>query len=244
VRGGRRGHPGEMNEDCLYLNVWSPRLESGAKLPVMVWIAGDDVLPKGVFESFMAGEALGLPLIIGHTSDDVSVVFDSGLTEESMIKLSARSEETLVAYYPDLEQDPEKLDTTEIGRRVGRDGFFAEVTNRIAHAHAKRGAAAWQYYYDYTAEGLRPTVTKGARHGDDVVFTMNTLLSIRPLRRPLRPPSRSSSRRGPRLCRQGQRVLVPVRSHRDSELHRESVLAQDHGGPQQHAHAGQRGGHR
>jgi para-nitrobenzyl esterase len=140
-----------------------------------VAIAGDDVLPKGVFESFVAGEALRLPLIIGHTSDDVSVVLDSELTPQNMIKFSGKAADVLVKYYPDLEQDPERLDTEEIGRRVGRDGFFAEVTNRIAHAHAKHGAPAWQYYYDYTAEGLRPTVTKGTRHGDDVCFTMNTL---------------------------------------------------------------------
>jgi para-nitrobenzyl esterase len=34
------GDPGPLNEDCLYLNVWTPRAEPGAKLPVMVWLHG------------------------------------------------------------------------------------------------------------------------------------------------------------------------------------------------------------
>ena len=35
------GDPDPMNEDCLYLNVWTPQLKAGAaKLPVMVWIHG------------------------------------------------------------------------------------------------------------------------------------------------------------------------------------------------------------
>jgi para-nitrobenzyl esterase len=34
------GDPGPLNEDCLYLNVWTPRAEPGARLPVMVWIHG------------------------------------------------------------------------------------------------------------------------------------------------------------------------------------------------------------
>ena len=32
--------PVDPSEDCLYLNVWTPRLQSGAQLPVMVWLHG------------------------------------------------------------------------------------------------------------------------------------------------------------------------------------------------------------
>lgn len=34
------GEPGPLGEDCLFLNVWTPRPERSAKLPVMVWIHG------------------------------------------------------------------------------------------------------------------------------------------------------------------------------------------------------------
>ncbi|MEO6237324.1 MAG: carboxylesterase/lipase family protein [Vicinamibacterales bacterium] len=34
------GDPGPVAEDCLFLNVWTPRADAGAKLPVMVWIHG------------------------------------------------------------------------------------------------------------------------------------------------------------------------------------------------------------
>ncbi len=48
--------PDTMSDDCLYLNVWSPTLNTAAKLPVMVWIYG------GSFQN-------GNGLIFNHTFD-------------------------------------------------------------------------------------------------------------------------------------------------------------------------------
>ncbi len=49
------GDPGSLDEDCLYLNVFSPRVERAARLPVMVWIHGGAL-------SFGSG---GLPIYDG-----------------------------------------------------------------------------------------------------------------------------------------------------------------------------------
>ena len=41
------GDPGKLDEDCLYLNVFTPRAEQAARLPVMVWIHGGALIFGG-----------------------------------------------------------------------------------------------------------------------------------------------------------------------------------------------------
>jgi para-nitrobenzyl esterase len=143
-----------------------------------VAIVGDIVLPTmGVVKSFVEGQPAALPLIIGNTSDDGSIVIDQLKGgPEQVVDLAVNLTEIKYPkrYYPDLATQDSDLIKPELGRRLARDAFFTVTTYNIAVAHSKR-APTWRYYFDYTAENLRPTVSKGTRHGDDILFTMNTL---------------------------------------------------------------------
>jgi len=48
----------EVSEDCLYLNLWTPTLDSDAKLPVMVWIHGGSNKSGWSYEKNYRGNVL------------------------------------------------------------------------------------------------------------------------------------------------------------------------------------------
>jgi para-nitrobenzyl esterase len=52
------GDPGPLAEDCLYLNVWTPRADAAAKLPVMVWIHGGALVFGAGSPAFYDGSSL------------------------------------------------------------------------------------------------------------------------------------------------------------------------------------------
>ncbi len=52
------GDPGPTSEDCLTLNVWTPRAEPGDKLPVMVWIHGGALVIGAGSQNMFDGKAL------------------------------------------------------------------------------------------------------------------------------------------------------------------------------------------
>jgi para-nitrobenzyl esterase len=152
------------------------QLDGTANSPV--GISGDMVLPSPVIASFVGGNVSALPLIIGNTSDDGSVVIDQlkDRNPGQIVDLAVLATEIKYPkrYYPDLATQESSVIKTELGRRLARDAFFTVTTHKLAEAHGPR-ASTWRYYFDYTAENLRTAVPNGPRHGDDVNFTMNTL---------------------------------------------------------------------
>ncbi len=52
------GRPKGVSEDCLYLNVWTPEVEAGAGLPVMVWVHGGSNVGGWSYEPNYIGDRL------------------------------------------------------------------------------------------------------------------------------------------------------------------------------------------
>ncbi len=130
-------------------------------------IGGDKVLPQSIQDTFAAGKEAPLPLILGNTSDDASVVTAFGVDPAEVIKRLRAAGILLKALYPGVKDD------SQLGRQAARDLIFTMPVRWTADRHS-RLAPSWRYYFDYTAVKDRANFPNGVPHGAEVAYFLNT----------------------------------------------------------------------
>ena len=130
-------------------------------------ISGDKVLPRSIEAVFRAGDQKPLPLILGNNSDDASVAIAFGVDPADVIGKIAAAGFVVKLLYPGVEDEKERA------RQATRDLIFTMPVRWIADRHAKK-APVWTYYFDYTAEKLRPERPNGVPHADEIPYVFNT----------------------------------------------------------------------
>lgn len=130
-------------------------------------ISGDKVLPRSIEAVFRAGDQKPLPLIVGNNSDDSSVAAAFGVDPAEVIGKIAAAGFVAKLLYPGVDDEKERA------RQATRDLVFTMSARWIADRHAKI-APVWRYYFDYTAEKLRPERPNGVPHADEIPYVFNT----------------------------------------------------------------------
>lgn len=130
-------------------------------------ISGDPVLPRSIQDTFAAGKQAPLPLIVGNTSDDASVITAFGVDPAQLIKRLSVAGILVKTLYPGVKNNH------QLGRLAVRDLLFTMNTRWIADRHAKL-APTWRYYFDYTAVKQRAQRPDGVPHGSEIIYFLNT----------------------------------------------------------------------
>ncbi len=131
-------------------------------------ISGDKVLPRSIQDTFAARKEAPLPLILGNTSDDASVVMAFGIDPAKVIERLGRAGILVKVLYPGVK------DNRELGRQAVRDLIFTMPVRWIADRHSKL-APSWRYYFDYNAVRERAKFPNGVPHGGEVPYFMGTV---------------------------------------------------------------------
>lgn len=130
-------------------------------------ISGDKVLPQSIEATFAAGKEAPVPLILGNTSDDASVVSAFGIDSAQVLERLGAAGLLIRALYPGVR------DKAQLARQATRDFVFTLPVRGIADRHSKR-APTWRYSFEYTAVAERPEHRLGVPHGGDVPYALET----------------------------------------------------------------------
>ncbi|MEO6362870.1 MAG: carboxylesterase family protein [Caldimonas sp.] len=121
---------------------------------------GDAALPRPILATFQQGREAALPLIVGHNSDDASVIAAFGVDPAVLISKLGAARIFVKPLYPG-QNDPSRL-----GSEVARDVVFGAFARRIAYLHSAV-APTWRYYFGYLPLSLRSTAP-GVAHGGEI----------------------------------------------------------------------------
>ena len=198
-------------------------------------ISGDTVLPQSIQATFAAGKQARLPLILGNTSDDTSVVAAFGVDAVAVFKRLGAAGFLVRALYPGVKDD------TELARQATRDLVFTMPVRWLADRHAKH-AATWRYYFDYTAVKLRKKFSNGVPHGAEIAYFMNTVDTLEGTKGILTAEDRAFARRTSDYVFEFARTGKPTASDSPTWANHRITARQDadpwrdhHGAPQLHA---------
>lgn len=151
-------------------------------------ISGDTMLPRSIQATFDEGEEAPVPLILGNTSDDASVVMAFGIDPVAVLKRLGAGGFLVRALYPGMKDD------TDLAWQATRDLVFTMPVRWIADRHSKR-APTWRYYFDYTAVKARSKYANGVPHGGEVPYFLNTVDIFEGTKDILTPEDRELARR-------------------------------------------------
>lgn len=130
-------------------------------------ISGDEVLPRSIADTFAARKEAPLPLILGDTSDDSSVVAAFGIDPAEVVKKMRGAGMLLKALYPGVRNE------NELARQAVRDVIFTLPVRVVADRHSKL-APTWRYYFDYVAVNSRAEFPHGVPHGGEIAYGLDT----------------------------------------------------------------------
>lgn len=89
------------------------------------------MLPQSIQDTFAAGKEAPLPLILGNTSDDATVVAAFGVDPAVVVKRLGAAGILLKALYPGVK------DNSQLGSQATRDLLFTLNARWIADRHSK-----------------------------------------------------------------------------------------------------------
>ncbi|WP_164013869.1 carboxylesterase/lipase family protein [Pyxidicoccus trucidator] len=141
------------------------------------------VLKKTIRQAFKDGDQKALPLIIGSTSNEASVLAAFKLEPTAVLAafVNAAGEDAATVlqelkglYANDPEVDPKELDSNRrFAPLLLRDMLFTMQARWISDQHSKK-SSSWRYYFSYVTEADRQENPYGVAHGNEVVYTMGT----------------------------------------------------------------------